>query len=66
MKFKFNIKERWQRFKVWREQPSQMSPLSDESHECECCHTSFQGNYCGHLFHSILFGNGICGGEVLK
>jgi hypothetical protein len=46
MKFKFNIKERWQRFKAWREQPSQLAPLSDESHECECCHTSFQGNYC--------------------
>ena len=46
MKFKLNIKERWQRFKVWREQPSQMTPLSEDSHECECCHTSFQGNYC--------------------
>ena len=35
-----------QRFKAWRGQPSQMAPLSDEGHECECCHTSFQGNYC--------------------
>ena len=46
MKFKLDIKERWQRFKVWREHPSQMAPLSEEWHECECCHTNYQGNYC--------------------
>jgi len=45
-KSKFNLKERWQRFKEWRERPSQMAPLSDEGHECECCHTNYQGNYC--------------------
>ena len=45
-KSKFKLKERWQRFKAWRERPSQMAPLSGDWHECECCHTSFQGNYC--------------------
>lgn len=43
---KFNLKECWQRFKAWREQPAQVAPLSEDSHECECCHTIFQGNYC--------------------
>lgn len=46
MKFKLDIKDRWQRFKVWREQPSQIAPLLDEWHECECCHTNYQGNFC--------------------
>ena len=46
MKIKFYIKEKWQRFKAWRERPREVAPMSNEEHECLNCHDHYTGNYC--------------------
>lgn len=46
MKKSLNIKEKYLRFKEWREHPRQVAPLSQEEHECLNCHDHYTGNYC--------------------
>lgn len=43
---KINIKERYQRFLEWREQPRQIAPMTQEEHECLNCHEHYVGSYC--------------------
>ena len=43
---KMNIKEKYQRFLKWQQQPHQVKPLSTEEHDCATCQTHFTGNYC--------------------
>lgn len=46
MKIKFYIKEKWQRFKAWRERPREVAPMSNEEHECLNCHDHYTGRFC--------------------
>lgn len=46
MKKKFNLKEKYEAFLAWREQPRQVAPMSQEEHECLNCHIRYTGNYC--------------------
>lgn len=46
MKKKFNLKERIQQFRAWRERPREVAPMSQEEHECLNCHDHYTGNYC--------------------
>jgi hypothetical protein len=46
MKIKFNIKEKCQQFKAWRERPRQIAPMSQEEHECLNCHDHYTGRFC--------------------
>ena len=40
------LKEKYQRFLEWQQQPHQVKPLSEEEHDCNTCHTHYKGNYC--------------------
>ena len=33
-------------FHMWQRRPHEVAPLSEDTHECASCHTTFQGNYC--------------------
>ena len=46
MKKKFNLKEKIQQFREWRERPREVAPMSQEEHECLNCHDHYTGNYC--------------------
>ena len=46
MKKKFNLKEKIQQFRAWRERPREVAPMSNEEHECLNCHDHYTGNYC--------------------
>ena len=46
MKIKFDIKEKLDRFKAWREQPRQIAPRTQEEHECLNCHDHYTGRFC--------------------
>ena len=46
MKKKINIKEKLRKFREWQQQPCQLPPKSEEEHNCACCQTTYQGNYC--------------------
>ena len=46
MKKRFNLKEKIQLFCEWRERPREVSPMSQEEHECLNCHEHYAGNYC--------------------
>ena len=46
MKKKFNLKEKIQQFRAWREQPRQIAPMSQEEHECLNCHDHYTGRFC--------------------
>ena len=46
MKEKFNLKEKIQQFKAWRERPREVAPMSQEEHECLNCHDHYTGSYC--------------------
>ena len=40
------LKEKYRQFRAWQQQPYQVAPLKEESHECATCGTHFEGNYC--------------------
>jgi len=40
------LKEKIRRFKVWREQPRQVAPMTQEEHECLNCHEHYIGRFC--------------------
>lgn len=40
------IKDRWNRYKEWQDQPFSVAPMSEEEHECVTCATAFRGNFC--------------------
>ena len=46
MKKKINLKEKISEFKAWRVQPRQVTPKSQEEHECLNCHDHYTGNFC--------------------
>ena len=46
MKKKFNLKEKIQQFRAWRERPREVAPMSTEEHECLNCQEHYTGNYC--------------------
>lgn len=46
MKKKFNIKEKIAKFKAWQEHPREVTPNSQEEHECLNCHDHYTGNFC--------------------
>ena len=46
MKKKFNLKEKIQQFREWRDRPREVAPMSQEEHECLNCHDHYTGNYC--------------------
>gem|GEM_PF-6346293 len=39
-------------FREWQQQPYQVAPMSNESHQCATCGTHYEGNYC-HLLTVI-------------
>ena len=43
---KNDIRERYERFKDWQEQPHVYKLLSDQVHHCNNCGNDFTGNYC--------------------
>ena len=51
-----DIKDRYKRFLEWKLQPHQVSPLSEEAHECPTCGTNYQGNYCPRCGQSARIG----------
>lgn len=46
MKKKLNLKEKIQQFRAWRERPREVTPMSQEEHECLNCHDHYIGSYC--------------------
>ena len=51
-----NLKQRYQQFKEWQQQPYQVAPLSQEEHTCATCGTTYQGNYCPRCGQSYRIG----------
>jgi hypothetical protein len=51
-----NLKEKYREFKEWQQRPYQVAPLSQESHTCTTCGTSYQGNYCPRCGQSSRIG----------
>lgn len=51
-----NLKEKYRAFKEWQQRPYQVAPLSQESHTCTTCGTSYQGNYCPRCGQSSRIG----------
>ena len=45
-KKRFNLKEKIQQFRAWRERPREVAPMSTEEHECLNCRDHFVGSYC--------------------
>jgi len=43
-------------FRIWQRRPYQVAPLSDHSHQCSSCATSFQGNFCPRCGQSAQIG----------
>lgn len=50
------IKEKYQAYRQWQEQPYQVSPMSEECHVCQTCGTEFRGNYCPRCGQSAKIG----------
>ena len=50
------IKSRYRQFRQWEQQPHQVAPLSEETHECATCGTRFEGNYCPRCGQSARIG----------
>ena len=51
-----SIKEKWQAFQEWQQQPHQVAPMSEEWHTCNTCGQEFQGNYCPRCGQSAQIG----------
>ena len=55
----FDKKQRtvWLRaFRIWQHRPHEVAPLSDTTHTCSSCGTSFTGNYCPRCGQSAKVG----------
>ena len=55
----FDKKQRtvWLRaFRIWQHRPHEVAPLSDTTHTCSSCGTSFMGNYCPRCGQSAKVG----------
>lgn len=52
----FNIRKKYQQFRVWQQNPYEVAPLTDETHECATCHTRFVGNFCPRCGQSAKIG----------
>ncbi len=50
------LKDKYRRFKEWKQHPHQVAPLSEEEHECTTCGTHYQGNYCPRCGQSAKIG----------
>jgi hypothetical protein len=46
MKKKIHLKEKIRRFHEWQQKPYEVSPLSEQEHECATCGTHYTGNFC--------------------
>ncbi|MBQ8715438.1 MAG: DUF3667 domain-containing protein [Prevotella sp.] len=51
------IKEKYRLFREWQQQPYQVAPMSNESHQCATCGTHYEGNYCPRCGQSALVGH---------
>ena len=40
------LKERYRRFREWKQQPHKVEPLSTEQHACANCGMQYEGNFC--------------------
>ena len=40
------LREKRREFRQWQERPYEVSPMSEEQHECCTCHTVYTGNFC--------------------
>ena len=49
-------KDKYRRFREWKQQPHQVAPLSEEQHDCTTCGTHYQGNYCPRCGQSAKIG----------
>ena len=43
-------------FRIWQHRPHEVAPLSDTTHTCSSCGTSFTGNYCPRCGQSAKVG----------
>lgn len=50
------LKDKYRRFREWKQQPHQVAPLSEEQHDCTTCGTHYQGNYCPRCGQSAKIG----------
>ena len=50
------VKDKYRQFSEWKQQPHQVAPLSDETHECPTCGTHYEGNYCPRCGQSCKIG----------
>ena len=50
------IKEKYRQFQKWQQQPYQVAPMSEETHQCATCGTQFQGNFCPRCGQSSKIG----------
>jgi hypothetical protein len=50
------LKEKYRQFREWQQQPHQVAPMSEETHQCATCGTRFQGNFCPRCGQSAQIG----------
>lgn len=50
------LKEKIKQFREWQQQPYQVAPMSEETHQCATCGTQFQGNFCPRCGQSSKIG----------
>ena len=50
------LKDRYSRYREWKQHPHQVAPLSEEQHECGTCGTHYAGNYCPRCGQSARIG----------
>lgn len=56
MRKNLKIKDKIRLFKIWREQPCHLAPMSEEEHDCKACGTHYEGNYCPRCGQSAKIG----------
>lgn len=50
------LKEKIKQFREWQQQPYQVAPMSEETHQCATCGTQYQGNFCPRCGQSSKIG----------
>ena len=50
------LKERYRRFREWKQQPHKVEPLSTEQHTCANCGMQYEGNFCPRCGQSYRVG----------
>ncbi|MBO7379244.1 MAG: DUF3667 domain-containing protein [Bacteroidales bacterium] len=50
------ISEKYRQFTQWQQRPHEVMPMSEESHVCPTCGTSYTGNYCPRCGQSAKIG----------